>query len=243
MRERLDCAVLMIPAHDMWMRSFMQAHGNDLGGIALHPVDLAEPCYGGLGRASAASLRDGALALRRFDVCLLPVTPLTLGWTRLALANALGVLGTPVLGLTRDLRAAGLQDLLGLGMRDFIRDPATSDDLKIRVRQCVSGRPPVLFEAMSEPSHAAEDEAAVQASAAQDEPPMPRGRAATGESFRAAKARVVTEFERRYLRTMLRHHQGNISQAARAAEKNRRAFWQLMRKHEIAAEPYRNTAA
>jgi DNA-binding NtrC family response regulator len=64
-----------------------------------------------------------------------------------------------------------------------------------------------------------------------------------GEPFRMAKARIVTEFERHYVSEMLSQHRGNISQAARAARKNRRAFWQLMRKHEIAADVYRASAA
>lgn len=227
MRESIDCAVLVLPAHEGWMRSFIDTHAGKLGGINLHAVDLGDARYGGLGRASASSLRDAALALRRFDVCLMPVTPLTLGWTRLALANALGSLLTPLLGLARDLRAPGLQDLLGLGMRDFLRDPATDDELKIRLRQCTWARVSGQGGAVQEHTVA---ESEVQA---------PRLRLAADEPFRTAKARIVTEFERRYLKHMLRHHQGNISKAARAADKNRRAFWQLMRKHEIAAEPYR----
>jgi len=34
---------------------------------------------------------------------------------------------------------------------------------------------------------------------------------------------------------MLILNDGNISKAARAAKKNRRAFWELMRKHDVAA--------
>lgn len=229
MRESIDCAVLVLPAQEGWMRNFLDTHAGQLGSITLHAVDLGDPRYGGLGRASATSLREASLALRRFDVCLLPVTPLTLGWTRLALANALGSLQTPVLGLARDLRAAGLQDLLGLGMRDFLRDPATGDDLKVRVRQCTWSRGAAQTVSTS-------DKASEMTEA--DAAPV-RARVAADEPFRAAKARIVTDFERRYLKNMLRHHQGNISKAARAADKNRRAFWQLMRKHEIAAEPYR----
>jgi DNA-binding NtrC family response regulator len=52
-------------------------------------------------------------------------------------------------------------------------------------------------------------------------------------SFKAQKARAIAEFEIKYIRQMLALHQGNISRAARAAGKNRRAFWQLMRKHQI----------
>lgn len=57
-----------------------------------------------------------------------------------------------------------------------------------------------------------------------------------GESFRQLKARIVQEFERSYLSALLARHHGNIAQAARAAQKNRRAFFQLMRKHRIRVE-------
>ena len=52
-------------------------------------------------------------------------------------------------------------------------------------------------------------------------------------SFREAKAREVDQFERRYIEDLLDTHGGNISQAARAAQKNRRAFFELMRKHGL----------
>ena len=51
--------------------------------------------------------------------------------------------------------------------------------------------------------------------------------------FRDAKAKVVTEFERRYISKLLISCDGNVSEAARAAGKNRRAFWELIRKHHI----------
>ena len=59
------------------------------------------------------------------------------------------------------------------------------------------------------------------------------------DSFRAAKSRVVDEFERSYIEGMLAAHDGNVTRAARAAKKNRRAFWELIRKHKIAAERFR----
>lgn len=54
-------------------------------------------------------------------------------------------------------------------------------------------------------------------------------------SFKALKRRAIVEFESGYIRQLLATNDGNISQAARAAKKNRRAFWQLMRKHNIGA--------
>jgi two-component system response regulator GlrR len=53
------------------------------------------------------------------------------------------------------------------------------------------------------------------------------------ESFHIAKARCVEAFEREYLSKMLVAHKGNISHAAKAAHKDRRAFWELLRKHHI----------
>jgi len=61
----------------------------------------------------------------------------------------------------------------------------------------------------------------------------------TLESFQRAKARVVTRFEADYIRGLLLAHQGNISRAAKAADKNRRAFWELIRKHGIDARGFR----
>jgi two-component system response regulator GlrR len=55
----------------------------------------------------------------------------------------------------------------------------------------------------------------------------------TPRTFREAKARVITEFEREYVVRLLCACGGNISEAARAAGKNRRAFWELVKKHEI----------
>jgi transcriptional regulator of acetoin/glycerol metabolism len=55
----------------------------------------------------------------------------------------------------------------------------------------------------------------------------------TPGSFREAKAQLITEFEREYIVCLLASCDGNVSEAARAAGKNRRAFWELIRKHKI----------
>jgi two-component system, NtrC family, response regulator GlrR len=70
--------------------------------------------------------------------------------------------------------------------------------------------------------------------------PLPGAEAPSArESFRQAKARVVEQFEKSYIQQLLASHQGNISKAASAARKNRRAFWQLIRKHHIDASKYK----
>jgi DNA-binding NtrC family response regulator len=55
-----------------------------------------------------------------------------------------------------------------------------------------------------------------------------------------AKAKVITQFERTYLQGLLLAHQGNITRAAQAAQKDRGAFWHLLRKHQINVERFRH---
>jgi two-component system response regulator GlrR len=59
------------------------------------------------------------------------------------------------------------------------------------------------------------------------------------ESFRAAKARVVQDFERSRIEQLLTAHAGNVTHAAAAARKNRRAFIALMQKYRIEPERFR----
>ena len=51
--------------------------------------------------------------------------------------------------------------------------------------------------------------------------------------FHAMKVKTIDEFERMYLRQILTEHQGNVSKAARAAKKERRAFQRLLHKHGL----------
>lgn len=57
--------------------------------------------------------------------------------------------------------------------------------------------------------------------------------ASSPKSFKADKAQLIADFERRYLTELLAEHGGNISQAARAAHKDRRSFWGLLKKYHI----------
>jgi two-component system, NtrC family, response regulator GlrR len=61
------------------------------------------------------------------------------------------------------------------------------------------------------------------------------GDAGEEQSFQTMKSRVVWRFEHDFLSSVLQAHDGNITRAAVAAKKNRRAFWQLLRKHGLLA--------
>lgn len=61
----------------------------------------------------------------------------------------------------------------------------------------------------------------------------PRSVAPAKESFFAAKARMIESFERDYLCEILHSCDGNISRAAREAQKDRRAFFALLKKYGL----------
>jgi two-component system response regulator GlrR len=70
-----------------------------------------------------------------------------------------------------------------------------------------------------------------------------RAAAAAQESFRGAKSRLIAEFEKSYVEKALLMNHGNISRAARAAKKSRRAFWELIRKHQIDVKTLKHYAS
>ena len=61
-------------------------------------------------------------------------------------------------------------------------------------------------------------------------------------SFQEMKARVVSQFEKDYIQTLLTAYRGNISKAAQAAQKERRTFWELVRKHNIDVQKFKPTS-
>lgn len=266
MRDVLDCGVLLAPGHERPMAAWIADHQARLARVRLHPVPLAP--HAGPGDApEAAAAPDAlarlALALRRYDACILPVAPSSLAWTRMALQQASRALNTPILLLVHDVKAPAILDLLTLGAADFIAQPACPDSLRVRLDRLA--RPAAVRGGPAAAGGVQERTArylGAPVGAADADPPAPvrprvsaelveqalggmrhqYRRTAAQESFRAAKAQVVNGFEREYIRHALSRHGGNVAQAARACGKHRRAFWALMRKHGIQAAPYREAA-
>jgi len=58
-------------------------------------------------------------------------------------------------------------------------------------------------------------------------------------SFHEMKVKVISQFETEYIQRLLTAYRGNISQAAQAAHKERRTFWELVRKHKIDVQKFR----
>jgi transcriptional regulator with GAF, ATPase, and Fis domain len=57
--------------------------------------------------------------------------------------------------------------------------------------------------------------------------------------YAEAKRQVVQQFERDYLIRLMATHRGNVSQAARAAGKDRRELGKLLKKNQIDPRPFR----
>ncbi len=80
-------------------------------------------------------------------------------------------------------------------------------------------------------------EARPRAHAGSDSPPRPSGDLVSGDlTFKDAKEQWVSTFERDYIISLLRRHNGNISHAAREADIDRKYFRKLMKKYEIDAQ-------
>jgi len=60
-------------------------------------------------------------------------------------------------------------------------------------------------------------------------------------TLKAAKSVAVTQCERSYLSAVLRRCEGNITQAAKMAGKERRSFQRLLRKYSITGLPFKGT--
>ena len=59
------------------------------------------------------------------------------------------------------------------------------------------------------------------------------------DSLRVAKSKAIELFEKKFIEELLLTYQGNITASAKAAGKNRRAFWELIRKYRIDVESFR----
>lgn len=254
MRERLDCAVMLTRCTRKWMEPLLGQHAG--GRLHMHGLDTVVDINAD---AAHSNLATTSMGLRRFDVCLLPVLPSTISWVRTSLLHAMPRLQTPVMGLVRDLTATGMHDLYQLGVADFLRHPFCSHEARIRIerlldarRAAASGSPArrdLADSAFGTTDYAADPELerVCRNILGHDGPELEAYAAAaasrcatSSESFRDAKSKVIARFERAYITAALGRHAGNIAMAARAAQKHRRAFWALMRKHEIDAEPFRH---
>lgn len=204
-------------------------------------------------------LSRAQIQLRRYDALMLPVSLETLGWTRQTLASVPRGPSVPLVGVLQDLRSAAILDLLALGLTDFITATPCPQAFRARIIHAVARTPRTL--ALREPESVMRrmqplvrplSVAEITAKPVSTQAP---GRLAVGstsqsgcagcavqvsafgwpdQGFGPTKQRMINLFERQYLKAAMLRANGNITLAASKSRKNRRAFWELLRKYGMA---------
>ncbi|MGO3889373.1 MAG: hypothetical protein ACTJHW_00225 [Paenalcaligenes sp.] len=257
MKDPIDCAVVRLDETHERARAFVGEHAQGKLRVQMlerHDSVLAQQVD------DTQLLRALAMPARRFDACLLSVGQHNLAFVRKSLFFAQQSFQTPLFCLVEDLKATAMGDLLTLGVADFLRAPMCLEELRTRiymlkrVRQtthALHDKATTAYYAMDldkvGAGHSVEEDhlcatilqqsgATLEAYAAA----VATRYATSRESFQEAKNIVVSRFEKAYIRAALGRSAGNIAMAARSVQKHRRAFWALMRKHDIKAEGFRN---
>ena len=150
MRQQIDCAVLVLSAHQAWLPEVLTAAEPGLNRVKLYSLEWeagAGPWpQSGYDNPSPVSLpvdtlAQAGLGLRRYDVVLLPVSMETLAWTRQALAAIPRGPFIPLLAILKDLRSAAIQDLLEMGVADFVRLPLCPEEFRARLLHAITSTP------------------------------------------------------------------------------------------------------
>lgn len=251
MRSHIDLAILRLAVHQPWLDRVLSRVSIGLARIRIHDLDWEryEDLFALGDPEQAVRLRADvfvqcAVPLRRYDICLLPVSIQTLGWTRQALAAIPRGPFVPLVAVTEDLRSGALLDLLELGLADFVGPGASPEEFRARLLFATARAPraPVL-----------RDVAVLHDSLRRRPPPplealrpAPTVTSACRGCFPAisrlgwpdigfgpSKQRLIDLFEQQYLQRAMAKSRGNIAIAARNSQKDRRAFWELLRKHGL----------
>lgn len=210
------------------------------------------------------ALSNMSLFFKRYDACLLPIDKSNLAWARQALHLARHTLETPVFGLIDTLTVPATNDLIRSGMADFLYNPLCVDELRIRINKqkqvyantTLKEEPATQtyvsndddnntssYDKVCEPvkSYTIGSVPLVTEAEIQTLAYVSAVRSAKENfAFGVAKSRLIGHFERAYIMATLSKTAGNISLAAKGAQKHRRAYWALMRKYDIDAKSFKN---
>lgn len=235
-------ALFLIDQHSQWALAYAGTYKNVH--VQTRPF---EPLL--TGDSVEHGLRNLAEQLMYYDIALVAVSAQNLSWVRSQLHYARSFLRTPIIAVVQDLQSVAIQDLLDAGAADFIMNHSFITELSIRVRLLQRRRfsPRQTTETISTESQSngvdetnfsvQEDHSLEEYTAA-----VATRFAVQSQPFQYAKRSMVHRFEKAYISAALVRNQGNITRAARAAQKHRRSFWELMRKHNIDAEIFRESA-
>lgn len=236
MRQHIDLAILPLTHPAPWFETFLIEAAPALARVKVHRLEWPEAQH--VVERPYLYLARNTVALRRYDACIIPVDFDSLGWTRQALAAIPRGPFIPLIGVLNNLKAASMQDLIELGLADFIRLPLCTEEFRARLLSAITRMPrsTSLRECDGQVPYGA-----IPTQPVRDVKKL-TSRSLRAMGFKDAKQAMIDKFECDYLSDSLIRHEGNIAMAARAARKHRRAFWELMRKHGITANLYKPEA-
>lgn len=145
MRERIECAVLLSASdRALWPELRAAEHLN--GRLIVQEVggELSSEVH-----ESGRFLHDYAAFLKRFDVCLIPVAIASLSWCRRLLSAGQAGCTTPLIAVADGLKAAAIDDLMGLGLADFVRRPVCHDEIRARASRILARQSATEYSASS----------------------------------------------------------------------------------------------
>jgi len=256
MRQHIDLAWLRVQDHKPWVDSAFTDLQAALQRIELHELgwldgQAPEPASVGTLAPTSAPLfltdltrvlARSVVQLRRYDALLLTISVDNLAWARQSLAALPKSPTVPIIALVKDLQSGALVDLIELGLADFVRWPVCAQEFRARLITAVCRTPRYIpLREREVASHATQDPrqpGQLDPRAVSWATPNPLRVSELSwplQPYKESKQRIIDLFERQYLRAALRRSQGNISDAARLAQKDRRTFWGLMRRHGISA--------
>ncbi len=253
-------SALIIQEKPQWASAYFQ-EGFYEGRVDLIPYDAQQGQ-----QSQSARLQQAWFKLPFYDYCVFFVDLSSLVWARLCLAQLQGLAKTPIFLMVQGLSAPAIDDLLQLGAIDFFVHPVSPDEVRSRIRrhlrrlveepQCQEldnevklpqsyylpampksrGNALTLHEAAKKYQLLLSDGATLEAFSMA----VATRFAGSSHGYQAIKGCVVASFERAFVHAMLSRTEGNISAAARLAGQHRRAFWGLMKKHNIDPQTYKD---
>lgn len=266
MKQTLDCAVLHFGRVLSASEQFNQIPIKHKR-LRVHELSLSELLAVTEGVSFREESRQFLLMqLMRYDVVILLLNTESLSLARRFLffmysADEFNQSLCPVFALVSEVQPVAMIDLMRLGLSDFMHCPINQEELRVRLLAAVN-KPMLRVPVEATTSDKSLQDASMSLNYPSCQEPkkeffeelLRNAEQQTGnyafafsdqhvtyftESFKEAKQNVVDRFEHGYLSYMLRSTKGNIAQAASLAKKNRRSFWELMRKHKIDAEQFR----
>lgn len=254
MRQHIDLAWLRTPEHQNWVGLALSELKPALQRIEMHELawldgqrsDAMDSGSAPFANDDSRVLARSVVQLRRYDALLLSVSIDNLAWARRSLAALPKSPTTPIIALVNELQSGALVDLVELGLADFVRWPVCAQEFRARLITAVCRTPRYIplrepaFGAgqISDPRPPSKHQMVTELQTQRWSAPNPLRVSELSwplRPYKESKQRMIDLFERQYLRAALQRSQGNISDAARIARKDRRTFWGLMRRHGISA--------